>query len=154
MSQSRFVTRATGSMISGLSGDGGLGVAAVTTVTTTAVSSTTLVSVRWTSSDGVPGSMRQLTVALADCGNAFSACPPASSVATQVVRSWALYSGLASESRRIAAVSGGVWARAAMSVASWPCCSCPHRANDARVISFSCAENWYALRRPSAAASR
>src|SRR5258706_4150795 len=141
-------------MISGLSGDGGLGVATVTTLTTTAVSSTTLFSVRWTSSDGVPGSIRQLTVALADCGNAFSACPPASSVATQVVRSWALYNGLAPESRRIAAVSGGVWVTAAMSVASWPCWSCPQRANDARVISVSCAGNSYALRPPSGAARR
>jgi hypothetical protein len=29
--------------------------------------------------------MRQLTVAVADCGSAFSAWPPRSSVATQVV---------------------------------------------------------------------
>src|SRR2546422_8521212 len=61
----RLVTRSTGAMISGFSGEGGLGVAAVTTVTVTAVSSTTLLKVRCTSSDEVPGSMRQLTVALA-----------------------------------------------------------------------------------------
>src|SRR6266853_4758464 len=106
MFQSRLVTRSTGSMISGFNGDGGLGIAAVTTLTVTAVSFTTLLRVLCTSPDGVPGSIRQLTVALADCGNAFSACPPASSVATHVVRSGALYSGLPSESRRIAALSG------------------------------------------------
>src|SRR5712664_4329449 len=61
----RLVTRSTGSMISGLSGEGGLGVAAVTTLTVTAVSSTTRLRVRCTSSDGVPGSIRQLTVAVA-----------------------------------------------------------------------------------------
>src|SRR5437667_7073923 len=82
----RLVTRSTGSMISGLSGEGGLGVAAVTTLTVTAVSSTTLLRVRCTSSDGVPGSMRQLTLALAACGNAFSACPPSSYRSTHVGR--------------------------------------------------------------------
>ena len=90
MCQSRVVTRSIALMTSGWSAASGLGVAAVTTVTLTAVSSTTLTRVLCTSSQGVPGSIRQLTVALALCGSAFSACPPASSVATHVVRSWAL----------------------------------------------------------------
>ena len=104
--QRRFVTRSIAFMTSGCSAASGLGTAACTTLTATAVSATTLVNVRCTSSCAVPGSIRQLIVALADCGSAFSACPPASSVATHVVRSCALYRGLASESRRIAAVSG------------------------------------------------
>src|SRR5205823_12532180 len=90
MFQSRLVTRSTGSMISGVSGDAGLGIAGVTTESTTALSLTTRCNVAATSSAGVPGSIRQLIVADAVCGNAFSACPPASSVATHVVRSWAL----------------------------------------------------------------
>jgi len=55
MFQSRRVTRSTGSMISGLSGDGGLGIAAVTTLTTTAVSSTT----RSASAGPLPTACRQ-----------------------------------------------------------------------------------------------
>jgi len=39
---------------------------------------------------GSPGMMRQLTLARASWGSAFTACPPSSIVATQVVRSCAL----------------------------------------------------------------
>ena len=73
MFQSRVVTTSSGFMMAGVSGEGGLGVAAVATPTFTAVSATTLLSVPWTSSDGVPGSIRQFTVAVAVCGRAFSA---------------------------------------------------------------------------------
>ena len=37
-----------------------------------------------------PGMIRQLTLAIASCGSAFTAWPPSSIVATQVVRSCAL----------------------------------------------------------------
>src|SRR5438270_2273191 len=47
-------------------------------------------SVASTSSGVSPGRMRQLTVAVARCGSAFSACPPAIIVGTQVVRKSAL----------------------------------------------------------------
>ena len=42
------------------------------------------------SSTDSSGMTRQFTVARAVCGNAFSACPASSMVATQVVRIWAL----------------------------------------------------------------
>ncbi|MCY1522523.1 hypothetical protein D9M68_573810 [compost metagenome] len=51
---------------------------------------TAWVSRRSTSSGSSCGRMRQLTVALADCGSAFSAWPACTIVATQVVRSCAL----------------------------------------------------------------
>src|SRR5206468_5463462 len=59
----RFVTRATASIMSGLRAARGLGTAAVTTLTATAVSATARTRVCCTSFCGVPGSIRQLTVA-------------------------------------------------------------------------------------------
>ena len=46
-----------------------------------------------------PGMIRQFTVAFAVCGSAFSACPPCSIVATQVVRSSALWNADLADSR-------------------------------------------------------
>src|ERR1035437_1286877 len=56
------------------------------------------------------GSKRQLTTAVASWGSAFWAWPAESMVATQVVRSWALYKGMA-ERRARAAASVGAWAQ-------------------------------------------
>src|SRR5437762_4658374 len=53
-------------------------------------SASTRLRVACTSSIGSPGRTRQLTVALARCGRAFTACPPWIWVATQVVRICAL----------------------------------------------------------------
>ena len=92
--------------ISGVSGDGGLGFAGAIGVMEISGSATTRLSVASTSSGGSPGKIRQFTVARARCGNAFSACPPSSMVATQVVRRRALYPGVAA-SRRTEAASGG-----------------------------------------------
>ena len=49
-------------------------------------SPTTSPSVAPTSAGSIPGQIRQFTVATADWGRAFSACPARSMVATQVVR--------------------------------------------------------------------
>lgn len=76
-------------------------------------------SVFWMSSGFSTGRMRQFTVALADCGRAFSACPPESWVATQVVLKVALKRGVA-ESRAITAESLGFWIRRFMSSPSCP----------------------------------
>src|SRR5262249_3947678 len=53
-------------------------------------SANTCLRVAYTSPIGSPGRTRQLTVALALCGSALTACPPWICVATQVVRSCAL----------------------------------------------------------------
>ena len=53
----------------------------------------TRTSVRSTAAVSSPGRIRQFTVAFAIAGNAFSAWPACSIVATQVVRSSALYTG-------------------------------------------------------------
>ena len=71
------------------SGDASLDSGSPTSVTST-LSPTTFCRSRRTSSIFTPGKMRQLTFAAADCGNAFGACPPDSSVATHVVRIWPL----------------------------------------------------------------
>src|ERR1700740_1896178 len=55
-------------------------------VTLTLGSATTRSNVLCNSSGSSPGKILQLTVARADCGSALGACPPASMVATQVVR--------------------------------------------------------------------
>src|SRR2546430_17299758 len=83
MFQSRFVTRSLGSVMAGVSGDGGLGIAAVTTLTLTAVSATTLLNVFCTSSHGAPASIRQLTDPDPVSGNAFPAYPPNHPVPTR-----------------------------------------------------------------------
>lgn len=50
----------------------------------------TLESAFCTAAGSSPGSTRQLTFAVARCGNAFGACPALAIVATQVVRNIAL----------------------------------------------------------------
>ena len=75
-----------------------------------------LASVWRTSSIFTPGKMRQFTLATALCGKAFWACPPSSMVATQVVRVWPTYDGLAA-SAAAAASSFGLAANFAM---AWP----------------------------------
>src|SRR3954462_8443116 len=57
-------------------GDGGLGLALCKGVTLIPASLNTLISVVWIGAGSAPGSIRQLTVAGAVWGNAFSACPP------------------------------------------------------------------------------
>ena len=79
----------------------GVLVAAFTAVTLICGSAKTWFSVRSSSATLSTGKTRQFTVAVASCGNAFSACPADISVGTQVVRSVALYCGF-SESRAIA----------------------------------------------------
>jgi hypothetical protein len=84
-----------------------------------------------TSSIFTPGKMRQFTLAEADCGSAFSACPPLSMVATQVVHNFPACVGLRAitstadpsrglaENRRIASPSSpGVVAPASLNAAS------------------------------------
>src|SRR5438093_3000438 len=87
-------------------GDGLLAVASPIVVTEILESSKTRISVDLTSAGDSPGSNRQFTMARAVCGNALSACPPSSRVATHVVRSSAFSYGSA-ESRATAALSPG-----------------------------------------------
>ena len=88
---SSFVTRSIALSTSGRSGEGGLGLGSLIGVIEIRSSLTTLTSVCRIASAVSVGRMRQLTVARAVCGNAFSACPASSIVATQVVRIVALY---------------------------------------------------------------
>ena len=75
---------------SGASGDGGLGVGVPIGATTICGSARTRTSVCCTAAASSIGRIRQLTVACAVCGSAFSACPACSIVATHVVRRRAL----------------------------------------------------------------
>jgi hypothetical protein len=120
----------------GSNGDGALVVDLVVGVTLICSSASTRTNVWRTSSIGSPGSTRQLTVARAVCGSALSACPASSLVATQVVRSCALYIGLA-DNRAAAATSGGSLATARMSAAIAESSSAAERWKKARVVSFS-----------------
>ena len=86
-------TRVTAATTSLRSGEASLDIGSPTTFTSTP-SPTTPASARRTSSIFTPGKMRQLTLAVADCGSAFCACPPSSMVATQVVRVWPTYDGI------------------------------------------------------------
>src|SRR5438552_18367772 len=61
--------------------------------TFTSASANTLINVLRTYSTESSGSTRQFTFAAANWGSAFLACPPSSSVATQVVRSVAFHAG-------------------------------------------------------------
>src|SRR3954452_24383426 len=89
--QNSFVTSAIGFITAGVSGDGALGFGLSIHVISMPGSLRTFAIVSPTASADSPGSTRQLTVALAICGNALSAWPPSSRVATQVVRNWLLY---------------------------------------------------------------
>src|SRR5690606_39633620 len=86
-------TCSTGSTTEGSSGEAGLASAGAICVTETPFFAAIAVSTLCVSSAEDCGSTRQLTVALAVCGNAFSACPPSSWVAKQVVRASALKEG-------------------------------------------------------------
>ncbi len=99
------VMLSTGSSTSATRGEGGDGTAGDVTVTCTAVSFTTRRIVSTTASGCSSGSSRQLTLAAAVCGSALLAWPPSRRVATQVVRSTALYQAEPAASRRMAAVS-------------------------------------------------
>src|SRR6185436_18920704 len=57
------------------------------------VSAITRASVARTSAELDVGTIRQFTLAVADCGSALYACPPMSRVATQVVRNIDAYRG-------------------------------------------------------------
>src|ERR1035437_5134398 len=82
-------------------------------------SASTCSSVRLMSAGLSTGSRRQLTTAVASWGSAFWAWPAESMVATQVVRSWALYKGMA-ERRAMAAASLGLWTMVLRSAPSCP----------------------------------
>jgi hypothetical protein len=79
--------RVTALTTSSRSGDASLDIGWPVSFTSTALPAASC-NARRTSSIFTPGKMRQLTFAEADCGSAFCACPPASMVATQVVRIW------------------------------------------------------------------
>ena len=80
-------TASAGPVICGVSGGGGeTGLFSPAILMWMAGSSTTLASVAMTASGASPGRIRQLTLAVARCGRAFSAWPALTMVATQVVR--------------------------------------------------------------------
>src|SRR5580765_3628459 len=81
-----LVIDSTAAITSGLSADGLLGVASPINDTATFGSAAISTSFALIDSAATPGRMRQLTLAVASCGRALLACPPASRVATQVVR--------------------------------------------------------------------
>src|SRR5438093_609890 len=113
------VIRSSAKMISGLSGDGLLGVASPSGETEIFGSPKTRVSVACTSPGESPGRMRQFTIARAVGGRAFSAWPASRRVATHVVLNSALSYG-DFESRAAAAPSGGLFVTPFMSAAVWP----------------------------------
>src|SRR5262245_300438 len=104
-------------MTSGRSGDGLLGVAAPTNEILICGSATISTSLSRTAFGDTPGRMRQLTLAVASCGSALLAWPPASRVATQVVRIIEFQYGTEADSRAAAARSGVARATARMSAA-------------------------------------
>ncbi len=81
-------------------------------------------SVFCTSAAAVPGKIRQLTVAVADWGSAFSAWPPASMVATQVVRILPTNAGTFEISAAAAALPGSA-AKRVMAAPSGPAVADP-----------------------------
>src|SRR3954469_6820672 len=105
-------------MTSGRSGDGGLGLASLSNVTTTFGSAIVSTMVLRTDSGATPGRMRQFTLAVAICGSALFAWPPASRVATQVVRITEFQNGSRAERRAAAARSTVGAATARMSAAT------------------------------------
>ena len=77
-------------MSRGFKAEAGAGVASPTTLTLMRSSASAFLSVSSTCWSESVGSMRQFTIARADCGSALLACPPSRRVATQVVRISAL----------------------------------------------------------------
>ena len=88
--QNSAVSFSIAPMISWCSGEGVLSTGPPNGVIEMPSSASTRFRVAYTSPIGSPGRTRQLTVALALCGSALTACPPWICVATQVVRSCAL----------------------------------------------------------------
>ena len=85
--------------------------------------------------------MRQLTVPTADWGRAFSACPPASIVATHVVRSLPTYEGLPAI-RAAAARSLGLAANFSIAAPSGPGVSAPAARKSPSVQALVMIGNW------------
>src|SRR5262245_57202096 len=102
-----------GSITWAASGEGGLGFGFLIGVTVIRLSLRTFIKVSRVCSAVSVGRMRQLIVARAVCGNAFSAWPADSIVATQVVRIVALYAGIAERSATDFA-SGGFFVAASI----------------------------------------
>ena len=140
-------------MTSGRRGEGPLLPGTSVTVIAILSSAITRASVFSTSAGDSFGSTRQFTVARADCGSAFSACPALTIVATHVVRSCALYGGFA-ESRATAAGSGFAEATERMSAPVCASSNAAARTSHARVVSLRCTGNWCFERRVRPAARR
>ena len=137
-----LVSDSTAFITSGRSGDGLLGVASPTNDTLIFGSASTSTSLSRTDAGETPGRMRQLTFASASCGSALLAWPPASRVATQVVRIIEFQYGTAADSRAAAARSGVARATARMSAATFGSLSTDaDRSKYARVTSFNCTGN-------------
>src|SRR5216117_1012179 len=94
-----FMTLVTGSTTLEVSTDAGLSIGGASCESFNAGSAASSSNFAWISSGDSFGKMRQLIVARAICGKAFSAWPPEISVGTHVVRSIALYTSLALETR-------------------------------------------------------
>src|SRR6267378_8437410 len=97
------VTRCSGPITSGTSGEGGEGTAESVTDTVMESFATTRRIASTTAAARSSGRRRQLTMARAVWGRALSAWPASTRVATQVVRSWALKKGDAAARRAAAA---------------------------------------------------
>src|SRR5688572_568456 len=127
--------RAIAPSTSGRRSDTGLAKGAPTTVTAIFGSATTPLSCWRISSTATPGKMRQLMVAVAFCGNAFSACPALSMVATQVVRVVPTNSGSA-QIASAAALSCGLAAKLLSASPADPEVTLPTAPKYARLRSF------------------
>src|SRR2546422_726075 len=134
-----LVSDSTAFMTSGRSGDGLLGFASPTNEILICGSATISMSLSRTDAGDTPGRMRQLTFAVASCGSALLAWPPARRVATHVVRIMEFQYGTAADNRDAAAGSGVARATARMSAATFGSLSADaDRSKYARVTSF----NW------------
>jgi hypothetical protein len=155
--QNSAVSFSIGAIIAGVSGGGAaVGPRVSSVVTLTSGSATSSSSFARTVSAGVPGKMRQFTVARARCGSAFEAWPASSSVATHVVRSVAFQLGSLLETSAIAFSSLGSRRNAfiafAMSVSPFDPFSFVMAVKYARLASLNSAGKSYAPIRMSAPA--
>ncbi len=130
-------------MTSGRISDTGLASGVSRVVTATPVSPIAATSASRTVSTGTPGKIRQLTMAFAFCGKAFSACPPSSIVATQVVRVVPTNSG-DFDSVSAAAASAGSAANRRNASPTSPGWACPTAPRYARVRSLAITGKRYA----------